>query len=386
VQGTLRYAYKIGSVVADRSQKNAAEGAVFAASVLPLVNYCNPAFATTISSNVKFGLFDANTFPSFADVLSAMESTYQCLGITCAQVGSLGTAAEAVAVSCPASPPPSTPPPPPSPLAPVLAGATVVEIPVVIVEFQASGTVESYTAGNKTAIIQQVFATAAGVSLSDVTVTVRPASVIINVEITANSTAAAADMQTSLSTQMATPSLATAFLATAAITVETAPVIVQTTKLVVVDASEVTATDNGTTAVIIVIVIIAVLVLVGGGYFIFQRQRSAKSKPVFKPNAAVSCTSSTSATSSEVEMPKVTPVPEPQPVAAASIVDVEQAAPKKSAVSPRDKFIARSIASSAASSPPVATTPAADEGGIFGALTSIISPKPAAADDAADKV
>ena len=49
VQGSLRYAYKIGEVPADRSQKNAAEGAVFTASVLPLVHYCNPKSASSIS-------------------------------------------------------------------------------------------------------------------------------------------------------------------------------------------------------------------------------------------------------------------------------------------------------------------------------------------------
>jgi Notch-like protein len=51
VQGSLRYAYKIGMVASDRSQKNAAEGAVFTAAVLPLVHYCNPAAAQTISAN-----------------------------------------------------------------------------------------------------------------------------------------------------------------------------------------------------------------------------------------------------------------------------------------------------------------------------------------------
>ena len=89
VQGSLRYAYKIGMVAADRSQKNAAEGAVFTAAVLPLVHYCNPAAAQTISANQKFGLFDAGTYPDFATVKSAFEEAYPCLGITCAQVGAL---------------------------------------------------------------------------------------------------------------------------------------------------------------------------------------------------------------------------------------------------------------------------------------------------------
>ena len=73
----------------DRSQKNAAEGAVFAASVLPLVHYCNPAAASTISGQMKFGLYDAGTFPDFASVKKALEEAYPCLGVSCAQVGEL---------------------------------------------------------------------------------------------------------------------------------------------------------------------------------------------------------------------------------------------------------------------------------------------------------
>ena len=86
VQGTLRYAYKIGESPSDRSQKNAAEGATFAAAVLPMVAYCNPASAATVSSNVKFGLYDAGTYPDYTAVRDALEATYPCLGITCAHV------------------------------------------------------------------------------------------------------------------------------------------------------------------------------------------------------------------------------------------------------------------------------------------------------------
>ena len=89
VQGSLRYAYKIGLVPSDRSQKNAAEGAVFTASVLPLVHYCNPKSAVTISSNMQFGLYDLSSYPVFADVKLAFEETYACLGMTCSQVGAL---------------------------------------------------------------------------------------------------------------------------------------------------------------------------------------------------------------------------------------------------------------------------------------------------------
>jgi len=61
VQGTLRYAYKVGNVASDQSAKNAAEGSTFAAAVLPMVHNCNTASAAVVSANLKFGAatFDA---------------------------------------------------------------------------------------------------------------------------------------------------------------------------------------------------------------------------------------------------------------------------------------------------------------------------------------
>ena len=47
VQGSLRYAYKMGEVVAERTAKNAAEGSTFSAAVLPLVAACDAAAAET---------------------------------------------------------------------------------------------------------------------------------------------------------------------------------------------------------------------------------------------------------------------------------------------------------------------------------------------------
>jgi hypothetical protein len=109
VQGSLRYAYKVGMVPSDRSSKNAAEGAVFTAAVLPLVHYCNPAAAATISSSTTFGLYDAGTYPNFASVKLAFEESYACLGITCDQVGGLvdsaGTVLDAATQACARSAP-----------------------------------------------------------------------------------------------------------------------------------------------------------------------------------------------------------------------------------------------------------------------------------------
>jgi len=100
VQGSLRYAYKVGVAPedSDRSMKNAAEGAVFTAAVLPLVHKCNVTAAKIISDEMKFGVYDQGIFPDFAVVKAAFESTYDCLGITCADVGSL--TADGVAAAC----------------------------------------------------------------------------------------------------------------------------------------------------------------------------------------------------------------------------------------------------------------------------------------------
>ena len=104
VQGALRYAYKNSGVAQGASAKNAAEGATFAAAVLPLVHACSPESAVTISANLKFGLFpDGGTrlntarYSKAGAVKAAFEDVYACLGITCDMVGQLvdgGSASE----------------------------------------------------------------------------------------------------------------------------------------------------------------------------------------------------------------------------------------------------------------------------------------------------
>ena len=102
VQGTLRYAWKVGvgsdgqpNALSDQTAKNHAEGAVFAQALLPLVHYCNPTAAKTVADHMKFSdqafatSGNTGTFPVTAAVKAALESTYNCLGVTCAQVGGL---------------------------------------------------------------------------------------------------------------------------------------------------------------------------------------------------------------------------------------------------------------------------------------------------------
>merc|ERR1719396_54735 len=84
IQGTLRYAYKVGMDV-DTSEKAKAEGAVFAAGVLPRVHACNEADAKTIYDNMKVGAASTD----FQAVVTAFEKNYGCMGISAWEVGAV---------------------------------------------------------------------------------------------------------------------------------------------------------------------------------------------------------------------------------------------------------------------------------------------------------
>lgn len=83
IQGSIRYAYKVDKLQGGETEK--AEGAVFAAAVLPRVNAANPKAAQTIYNNLKVGAGSTD----HAAVKSAFESVYADMGITCADVGGL---------------------------------------------------------------------------------------------------------------------------------------------------------------------------------------------------------------------------------------------------------------------------------------------------------
>jgi hypothetical protein len=86
IQGALRYAYKVNKLQGGAKEK--AEGAIFAAAVLPLVHACNAPAATLIHKNMVINSA-APMADGFAKVKEAFESTYACLKITCANVGGL---------------------------------------------------------------------------------------------------------------------------------------------------------------------------------------------------------------------------------------------------------------------------------------------------------
>lgn len=85
IQGTLRYAYIISSDQ-NAGEKAEAEGATFAASILPIVHACDEDAADIIYKNMKTGQANGVVFQ---DVKTAFESVYDCMGIRGTDVGGL---------------------------------------------------------------------------------------------------------------------------------------------------------------------------------------------------------------------------------------------------------------------------------------------------------
>ena len=83
IQGTLRYAHKQWTE-SDTSEKAEAEGAVFAAAVLPFVHYCSEKDAEIIHENMR-ALHPNPT--DFRAVKAAFERNYDCMKILCSDVG-----------------------------------------------------------------------------------------------------------------------------------------------------------------------------------------------------------------------------------------------------------------------------------------------------------
>jgi len=83
IQGTLRYAYKVGEL--GGAEKEKAEGAVFAAGVLPKVHEFDPKAAETIYSSMGVGASST----SFSAVKKAFEGVYKDMGISCSDIGGL---------------------------------------------------------------------------------------------------------------------------------------------------------------------------------------------------------------------------------------------------------------------------------------------------------
>jgi len=87
IQGSIRYAYKVGED--GEGLKAKAEGAVFSAAILPRVAACDADKAKIISDNMKIDCGNNCMSAGFTAVKEAFEATYECLGITCEDIGGL---------------------------------------------------------------------------------------------------------------------------------------------------------------------------------------------------------------------------------------------------------------------------------------------------------
>uniref|UniRef100_A0A7S4ML94 Uncharacterized protein n=1 Tax=Odontella aurita TaxID=265563 RepID=A0A7S4ML94_9STRA len=92
IQGTLRYAHKMDEktttewdVSKEKAEKRNSEGATFAAAILPRLWACNPDDAEVLYGNMRIGAVHTD----FKTVKSIFEANYECLGVTCVDVGGI---------------------------------------------------------------------------------------------------------------------------------------------------------------------------------------------------------------------------------------------------------------------------------------------------------
>ena len=119
VQGLLRYAFRADSKsrygsASDAAElaKSAAEGWTFASAVLPQLDRCSFVVGQAVKKNMEFGI-GLPMSDGFAVVFSHVFSVLDCLGMTCADLGTFTGAPECVDKATPT---------PPSVAGPVIAG------------------------------------------------------------------------------------------------------------------------------------------------------------------------------------------------------------------------------------------------------------------------
>ena len=92
VQSVLRFAYvrdHLQFLELDDAPKAEAFGATYAAAILPLVHKCHRADANVIYENLRIGSETSSV--SFSRVKQALEENYECMGISCEDVGGIWT-------------------------------------------------------------------------------------------------------------------------------------------------------------------------------------------------------------------------------------------------------------------------------------------------------
>jgi hypothetical protein len=88
IQGTLRYAYRLGEK-GSKFDKEVAEGAAFAFGAIPQVDACYKASSKILSEELAIGGKPTAGTVNFDKILSAFECSYDCLGISFDDVGEL---------------------------------------------------------------------------------------------------------------------------------------------------------------------------------------------------------------------------------------------------------------------------------------------------------
>jgi hypothetical protein len=81
IQGALRYVYLVGS--GGRS-KQKAEGWAFTAAILPQIHACDANAAATIKAAM---IYTSSEVPDIALLFKTFRSVYECMGVTCADIG-----------------------------------------------------------------------------------------------------------------------------------------------------------------------------------------------------------------------------------------------------------------------------------------------------------
>ena len=84
LQGLLRSVHDIDQK--DVKDGNRGEAAAYAAALLPLLHDCSAGYAFSVYDNVRPGRIETVSFEVLKD---ALEQNYQCLGVTCEDVGGL---------------------------------------------------------------------------------------------------------------------------------------------------------------------------------------------------------------------------------------------------------------------------------------------------------
>jgi hypothetical protein len=92
VQGVLSYAHKRqyeASANPEDNEQETAEGATYAAALLPYLHACNPQDAEAVYQSMKVG--SSSSTVNFPALKGTLERNYGCLGVSCDNVGGIWT-------------------------------------------------------------------------------------------------------------------------------------------------------------------------------------------------------------------------------------------------------------------------------------------------------